>query len=106
MGSPNGGNLSAFLSETECRCIVVMPAYRLNIFGFLCSEDLVEESSKGSDPYGANFGFWDQRLALEWTYNNIKCFGGNHNNITLAGYSAGTYPTLLCQQKARRAAKF
>ena len=90
LGSPNSGNLSAFLSETDCRCIVVMPAYRLNVFGFLSSKELVEESPAFSDPYGANFGFWDQRLALQWTYDNIKYFGGNRNNITLAGYSAGT----------------
>ena len=96
MGSPNSGNLSAFLSETDCKCIVVMPAYRLNIFGFLSSEELMEDSdssfsSSSSDSYGANFGFWDQRLALEWTYNNIKFFGGNPDNITLAGYSAGMH---------------
>ena len=93
MGSPNSGNLSAFLSETDCKCIVVMPAYRLNLFGFLSSEELMGNSSStsSSDSYGANFGFWDQRLALEWTYKNIKFFGGDPDNITMAGYSAGTY---------------
>lgn len=73
-----------------------MPAYRLNLFGFLSSEELMGDSSSASstsstDSYGANFGFWDQRLALEWTYKNIKFFGGDPNNITLAGYSAGMY---------------
>lgn len=36
-----------------------------------------------------NYGFWDQRLALEWTYKNISYFGGDASNITVAGYSAG-----------------
>jgi carboxylesterase type B len=38
-----------------------------------------------------NLGFWDQRLALEWTWQNISLFGGNASNITIGGYSAGTY---------------
>jgi carboxylesterase type B len=42
---------------------------------------------------GANFGFWDQRLALEWTYENITFFGGNKENITVGGLSAGAYAT-------------
>ena len=65
-----------------------MPAYRLNLFGFLSSEELI---GGPSDPCGANYGFWDQRLALEWTYENIEFFGGNRANITMAGYSAGMY---------------
>ena len=65
-----------------------MPAYRLNVFGFLASRELEEESSRNGQPFG-NYGFWDQRLALEWTYKNISYFGGDASNITVAGYSAG-----------------
>jgi len=86
-GSPNTINPSALLSETDCKCIVVAPGYRLNAFGFLASRELQQDST----PDGAvgNYGFWDQRLALEWTHKNISYFGGDASNVTVAGYSAG-----------------
>ncbi len=52
--------------------------YRLGVFGFLASK-----SMKG------NYGFVDQRLAMQWTKDNIAGFGGNPNRVTIAGQSAG-----------------
>ena len=82
-GNANGRDL---LSETPFDAIVVGPAYRVNLFGFLASEEVVAESPNAPD---LNVGFWDQRLALEWTYKNISYFGGDPGSITVAGYSAG-----------------
>lgn len=65
-----------------------MPAYRVNLFGFLYSSELEQDAAAAREPVG-NHGFWDQRLALEWTKENIHLFGGNSENITIAGYSAG-----------------
>lgn len=70
--------------------ICVYPGYRLNIFGFLSCKELMEEN-----PDQLNLGFWDQRLAIEWTYKYIKYFGGNHDKITLGGLSAGSYSTFF-----------
>nr|QFR37229.1 carboxylesterase [Cyberlindnera americana] len=67
--------------------IIVSPAYRLNAFGFLSGEEL------GSDC--SNFGMWDQRAALEWTWKNISNFGGDPEKITVAGLSAGSYSTFF-----------
>lgn len=36
-----------------------------------------------------NYGFWDQRMGLEWTHANIAAWGGNADNITIGGLSAG-----------------
>jgi carboxylesterase type B len=79
-----------FISQTDCKCIVVKPSYRLNVFGFLSSQELLDEPSNCERTVG-NLGFWDQRLALEWTYKNINYFGGNPSNITVGGYSAGSH---------------
>ncbi|KAF4303176.1 Carboxylesterase type B [Botryosphaeria dothidea] len=88
VGNPNEYNPVPLLSETPARFIIVLPAYRLNLFGFLASREL--KAASGGEPVG-NLGFWDQRLALEWTHKNISYFGGDAGNITVAGYSAGSH---------------
>lgn len=65
-----------------------MPAYRVSVLGFLSSMELEREAETLGEPCG-NQGFWDQRMALEWTKQNVQLFGGNPDNITIAGYSAG-----------------
>lgn len=70
------------------KCIVVSANYRLGVFGFLASRELCQNGSSE-----ANFGFWDQRMALEWTYDSIEFFGGNKENIIVGGLSAGSYAT-------------
>lgn len=79
--------MAGLLNETDFRAIIVVPAYRLNLFGFLYSAELEEYSAPGES--AGNYGFWDQRLALEWVRDNIHFFGGDGQNITVAGYSAG-----------------
>jgi carboxylesterase type B len=87
-GSPNGFNTAALLGETDFKAVVVMPAYRVNLFGFLYSAELEQDAADVGETVG-NHGFWDQRLALEWTKENIGLFGGNPENISISGYSAG-----------------
>jgi len=72
------------MAETDFNSIVVAVSYRLNIFGFLAGKELLEEDATNS-----NFGLHDQRLALEWVYENISAFQGDPENITCAGLSAG-----------------
>lgn len=71
--------------------IIISPTYRLNIFGFLCAPS--DPNFPSSCP--GNFGFWDQRLALEWTHANISLFSGNPNNITVGGLSAGAHSAMF-----------
>jgi carboxylesterase type B len=90
VGNANGQNCAALLSETDFKCVVVSPAYRLAVLGFLSSEELKQDAAAIGEPCG-NQGFWDQRMALEWTYKHVHLFGGNASNITVAGYSAGIF---------------
>ncbi|CEF84873.1 hypothetical protein FGSG_13166 [Fusarium graminearum PH-1] len=79
------------ISTGRLQAIFVAVGYRLNVFGFLAGEALVEES--GGEAVG-NYGLWDQRLAMDWVYDNISAFGGDPENIILAGRSAGAYSVL------------
>lgn len=60
--------------------------YRLGLYGFLCHPLLSEENEDG---ISGNYGLLDQIKALEWVHNNISEFGGDPDNITLFGQSAG-----------------
>ncbi|PKX93030.1 putative carboxylesterase [Aspergillus novofumigatus IBT 16806] len=79
-GTPNTFSAAALLGETDFNAIIVMPAYRLGTPGSV------------GETVG-NHGFWDQRLALEWTRDNITLFGGNPLQVTISGYSAGESPS-------------
>lgn len=70
--------------------VVVSVGYRLNVFGFLAHNRLREEAEARHDdePY-ANFGFLDQRAGIRWVVKNIAAFGGDPENITIFGQSAG-----------------
>ncbi|CAG7719977.1 unnamed protein product [Allacma fusca] len=60
--------------------VLVVIQYRLGIFGFLTT---------GDDTVKGNMGLKDQVLALKWVKTNIVNFGGNPNQVTIMGDSAG-----------------
>ena len=64
--------------------IAVTCNYRLGPMGFLCLPELEEEAG-----HTGNYGLYDQMTALQWVHNNIKEFGGNPDNVTIMGQSAG-----------------
>ena len=68
--------------------VVVNLNYRLGIFGFFTHPDLAKES--GHDSSG-NYGLLDQVAALKWVHQNIAAFGGDPNNVTIFGESAGSF---------------
>ena len=63
--------------------VVVTIAYRVGIFGFFGHPDL-----RGAE-YPTNFALLDQVAALRWLRANVAAFGGDPDNVTLFGESAG-----------------
>jgi para-nitrobenzyl esterase len=68
--------------------IVVTFDYRLGTFGFFAPKELIEEAKAKGEPVG-NYGTMDQIAVLKWVKNNIAGFGGDPNNVTIFGESAG-----------------
>ncbi len=66
--------------------VVVTINYRLNVFGYMAHPELAEESPHGAS---GNYGTLDQIQALKWVQENIAAYGGNPDNVTIFGESAG-----------------
>ncbi len=72
--------------------VVVTVNYRLGPFGFLAHPLLSDEAPNGSS---GNYGLLDQIAALQWVQRNIAAFGGDPENVTVFGESAGGM-SILC----------
>lgn len=70
--------------------VVVAVNYRLNVFGFLAHPEITKEAPDAP----GNFGLLDQHAGLKWVHENIAAFGGDPDNVTLAGQSAGGGSTM------------
>ena len=67
--------------------------YRLGPMGFACLQELAEEAG-----HTGNYGLYDQMTAIRWVRDNIAAFGGDPENITIMGQSAGAASVqMLCQ---------
>lgn len=69
--------------------VVVVIQYRLGPFGWFNHPAL--KSAASAEEKSGNFGTLDTIKALEWVQANIEAFGGNPNNVTIAGESAGAH---------------
>ncbi|KAH8658585.1 Alpha/Beta hydrolase protein [Ilyonectria robusta] len=68
--------------------IAVNLNYRAGVFGFLGSADVLKTQDR-TEVMGLNFGLYDQKVGLTWVAHNIMQFGGDPEQITLGGGSAG-----------------
>jgi len=90
--------------------VVVTVNYRLGALGFLAHPALSAEAADPDNdgdqdraPASGNYGIMDQQLALQWVRRNIAAFGGDPDNVTVFGESAGGLSTFsnLVSPRAR-----
>ena len=92
-----GANLPIFdavnlvsLAVSECKPILCVNFnYRVGLGGFLASKAIQEELRAHGYEGCGNFGFTDQQVALQWVQRYIMQFGGDPEQVTLVGESAG-----------------
>jgi para-nitrobenzyl esterase len=79
--------------------ILVSINYRLGVLGFLATDELVKEGHGAAGDYG----LLDMVAALRWVHENIENFGGDPENVTIFGESAGSFAvsTLMASPLAR-----
>lgn len=89
-----GSSSQAMYEGTELArrgMVVVSINYRLGPLGWLAHPELSAESPEG---VSGNYGLLDQIEALRWVRRNIAAFGGDPDNVTVAGESAGALSTM------------
>ena len=98
-GSSASPNTSGFGFATQGVVLVAMN-YRVGRFGFFAFPAL---SSERPDETKGNYAYMDQIAALQWVKRNIAAFGGNPNNVTIFGFSAGgvSVHSMLASPQAR-----
>jgi carboxylesterase type B len=90
-------NATPFVSTSiihSAPVVVVTINYRLGLLGFLADQALYNErSGMNNRSTTGNYGILDQMMALDWIKKNIRDFGGNPEQITIGGESAGGIST-------------
>jgi para-nitrobenzyl esterase len=80
--------------------VLVAMNYRVGRFGFFAFPSL---SAEHPDEIKGNYAYMDQIAALQWIKRNISAFGGDPNNVTIFGFSAGgvSVHSMLASPRAR-----
>ncbi|MEV6106492.1 carboxylesterase family protein [Streptomyces sp. NPDC051940] len=89
-GAGRDTNPDKFVTREDV--VYVTINYRLGAMGYLLTPALEQDNTDGA---AGNFGILDQQAALRWVQRNIGAFGGDADNVTLAGQSAGASNTAV-----------
>ena len=102
-GFSSGGNTVPLYDGADLAkegIVVVNLNYRVGMLGFFAHPEL---SAENPEQTSGNYGILDQIAALEWVKKNISQFGGDPDNVTIAGQSAGAFSVnaLVVSPKAK-----
>lgn len=102
-GFSSGGNTVPLYDGEDLAkkgIVVVALNYRVGMLGFLAHPEL---NAENPDQTSGNYGLLDQIAGLEWVKKNIAAFGGDPDNVTIAGQSAGAFSVnaLVVSPKAK-----
>lgn len=85
----------------EGKAVLVTLNYRLGLLGYFASPALKAEGHAVG-----NFGLMDQQFAFDWVQRNIAAFGGDPENVTIAGESSGGNSVMALVLSPQSAGKF
>ncbi|CAK7203358.1 hypothetical protein SEUCBS139899_006091 [Sporothrix eucalyptigena] len=83
-------DMASFVGYAEVDIVGVSFNYRVGALGFLGWQSAAGEDSV-EDEAPLNLGLRDQQALFAWVQKNIRCFGGDPNNVTIMGLSAGAH---------------
>ena len=100
IGGAGWDHLLIHTTLPEQGVVLVSLNYRLGVFGFFAHPELSAESPHHAS---GNYGLMDQLAALQWVRDNIAKFGGDPENVTVMGQSAGAQDIglLMTSEQAR-----
>jgi carboxylesterase type B len=84
MGSGKDRNMASFAAFADSPIVALSFNYRVGAFGFLPSAAMAKEGL-------LNLGLKDQQFFFEWMRDNLPSIGGDPNNVTIMGLSAGAH---------------
>lgn len=82
-------NLATFSSTLSTPIIAISINYRVGLFGFLASHSIASSLAADGFAGAGNFGLTDQQTALRWVQRYVGSVGGDPDNVTIFGESAG-----------------
>jgi para-nitrobenzyl esterase len=100
VGGSSSSPITSGVQFAKQGVVLVSMNYRVGRFGFFAFPAL---SSERPNENKGNYAYMDQLAALQWVKRNIAAFGGNPNNVTIFGFSAGgvSVHSMLASPQAR-----
>jgi para-nitrobenzyl esterase len=100
VGGSSSSPITSGVQFAKQGVVLVAMNYRVGRFGFFAFPAL---SSERPNENKGNYAYMDQIAALQWVRRNIAAFGGNPNNVTIFGFSAGgvSVHSMLASPQAR-----